>query len=74
VWARLHRGAGHVEFLGGFVGEEDRLRREIFFLAYHLHWSHDDIVSLPTEERWAYVRQLAEQLERERDAIERSRG
>jgi hypothetical protein len=45
------------------------LRREVFFLAYHLHWGHADILELPTEERWHYVRQLSEQLEREHDAV-----
>ncbi|MFG3257559.1 DUF6760 family protein [Streptomyces sp. NPDC048172] len=64
---------GHVEFLGGFVGEEERLRGEVFFLAYHLHWSHDDILALPTEERWFYTRRLSEQLQEERAAIENSR-
>jgi hypothetical protein len=49
------------------------VRQEVFFLAYHLHWGHADILELPTEERWHYVRALAEQLERERDAVEQSR-
>ncbi|MGW4229488.1 DUF6760 family protein [Streptomyces sp. NPDC004980] len=59
----------YVEFLGGFVGEEDRLRQEVFFLAYHLHWGREEVLSIPTEERWHYVRHLSEQLEREQDAI-----
>ncbi|MEU6232942.1 DUF6760 family protein [Kitasatospora sp. NPDC047058] len=45
------------------------MRQEIFFLAYHLHWGRDEILGLPTEERWHYVRQLVEQLEREQDMI-----
>ncbi|MFZ3566664.1 DUF6760 family protein [Streptomyces sp. BH097] len=63
---------GHVEFLGGFVGEEERLRGEVFFLAYHLHWSHDDILALPTEDRWYYARRLSEQLQEERAAVEKA--
>lgn len=49
------------------------MRQEIFFLAYHLHWGHAEIVQLSTDERWAFVRLLSEQLEREKEAIERVR-
>lgn len=43
----------------------DALRSEIFFLAYHLHWSWGDLMALDTAERQAYVRLLVEQIERE---------
>lgn len=49
------------------------MRNEILFLAYHLHWSHSEIAGLPTSERWAYVRLLSEQLQREEDVLERVR-
>jgi hypothetical protein len=49
------------------------LRREVFFLAYHLHWGHDEILGLPTGDRWWYVRQLSEQLESEQAAVESAR-
>ena len=49
------------------------MRKEIFFLAYHLHWGHGEVLDLPIDERWAFVRLLADQLEREHDAIERAR-
>jgi len=49
------------------------LRQEVFFLAYHLHWGHDEVLGLPTAERWAFVKQLGEQLEREGEALKKSR-
>jgi len=41
------------------------LRREVFFLAYHLHWSWEELMSLDIAERQAYVHLLVEQIERE---------
>jgi hypothetical protein len=64
---------GSLQFFISFVGEEDRLRNEVFFLAYHLHWSVWDILDLPTEDRWAYVKLLSARLEEEHDAIEQAR-
>jgi hypothetical protein len=49
------------------------LRREVFFLAYHLHWDSAEILTMSTDERWAYVRLLADQLEREQAEVEASR-
>lgn len=49
------------------------LRKEIFFLAYHLHWSWEEIMGLEIEERRAYVQLLIEQIERENAQIEASR-
>ena len=51
----FHRDVGSIQFFISFVGEDDRLRREVFYLAYHLHWSVWDILDLPTEDRWAYA-------------------
>lgn len=45
------------------------MRREVFFLAYHLHWQSDEILAMTTPDRWEYIRLLVEQLERERDAV-----
>jgi hypothetical protein len=45
------------------------LRREIFFLAYHLHWSWEELMALDTGERRAYVELLTEQIERENAQI-----
>lgn len=46
----------------------------MFFLAYHLHWGPDEVTALPTDERWAYVRLLADQLEREQQQMEEARA
>ena len=48
----------------------DTLRREIFALAYHLHWTPGEILALPVPERRAYLHLLVEQLELERRAAE----
>jgi hypothetical protein len=70
VWSAVSDDARPVRFFSAFVGQEDRLHREVFFLAYHLHWSHPDVMRLATDERWTYVRLLSDQLEREHDAVE----
>jgi hypothetical protein len=46
------------------------LREEVFFLASHLHWSRNDILSLDLSERCDYVRMLAERIEAENKAAE----
>lgn len=41
---------------GGVLGYPlDQLVEEVAYLAYHFHWSHDDIVALehPDRRRWA---------------------
>ncbi len=48
----------------------ERLREEIFYLAYHLHWSWSEIMELPSGERRVYVRRLAEQIQTENRMIE----
>jgi hypothetical protein len=53
---------------------EEGLRQEVFFLAYHLHWSHAELMALETTERQAFVKLLVEQIERENAALESSRG
>jgi hypothetical protein len=45
----------------------------VFFLAYHLHWGHAETMALPTDERWAYLRLLTEQLEREQSAMDQAK-
>jgi hypothetical protein len=36
-----------------------QLRSEVAFLAYHLHWSLDEILSLPHRERIEWVNQVS---------------
>ncbi len=45
---------------------------EIFALAYHLHWSRDAILMLPTPERRRYLQLLEDQLQRERESMKGS--
>lgn len=50
------------------MSDEDTLRRETFLLAYHLHWSPDTVLDLPSGDRRGFIRLLQEQLDRERQA------
>ncbi|MBS1691660.1 MAG: hypothetical protein JST91_05495 [Actinobacteria bacterium] len=63
------RQPGHDEFFSSGVSL-DRLHREVFFLAYHLHWSYADLMDMAVGERHHYVRLLAEQIEQENARIE----
>jgi hypothetical protein len=45
----------------------------VFFLAYHLHWSWNELMDMDSDERRAYVALLIEQIERENAQIEASR-
>jgi hypothetical protein len=42
----------------------------VFYLAYHLHWSRNDILDLSTAERRDFVRMLAERIEADNNAAE----
>ncbi|WP_179118041.1 hypothetical protein [Saccharothrix sp. ALI-22-I] len=48
----------------------DQLRREVFFLAYHLHWSYVELMDMEVGERDGFVRLLAEQIEQENARVE----
>lgn len=37
----------------------DRLHEEIAYVAYHLHWSFDDILDLEHPDRQRYVAEIA---------------
>lgn len=47
-----------------------RLRQEIFYLAYHLHWSWSEVMALEITERHHYVHMLAQRIEDENKALE----
>ena len=49
------------------------LRQEVFFLAYHLHWSWSEIMDLESSERRMFVELLSEQIERENAQIKAAR-
>jgi hypothetical protein len=55
------------------VSGQDTLRREVFLLAYHLHWPVDSIIALPVGDRRAYLELLTEQLRQEADAMKAAR-
>jgi len=42
----------------------------VFYLAYHLHWSWTEIMSLPIAERHDYLRLLAGRIEADNKAVE----
>ena len=63
---------GSVPFFSSGVGQEE-LRKEIFFLAYHLHWSLDSLLDMDVEERQAFCRLLIEQIERENSQMKAAR-
>ena len=37
----------------------DRIYEEVSYVAYHFHWSLDDILDLEHEQRLRYVREIA---------------
>ena len=37
----------------------DRLHQEVAYVAYHFHWSHDEILDLEHPQRLAYVQEIA---------------
>jgi hypothetical protein len=39
----------------------------VFYLAFHLHWSHTEVMGLELMERKEYVRMLAERIEADND-------
>lgn len=53
--------------------DQEELRKEIFFLAYHLHWSWSELMALDSDERRAFVTLLVEQIERENAQLQASR-
>jgi len=56
------------DLLGFLLGEcktsRELLYREVHYLAYHYHWSEQDIMALPREKRRKYIALLAEELRR----------
>jgi hypothetical protein len=54
------------------VSGEEQLRREVFFLGYHLHWPYDEIMRLESAERREFVRMAAEAVERQNEQVDRT--
>ena len=60
--------------LEGFIFREmgsnrDLLYREVHYLAYHYHWSEQEIMSMSQAKRRQYIAVLAEEIEKLNDAI-----
>lgn len=70
---RVQNQPGHDEFFSAGLSLK-RLRTEVFFLAYHVHWSWSELMSMESDERGAYVDMLVEQIERENDRIKTARN
>ncbi|HEY3291503.1 MAG TPA: DUF6760 family protein [Anaerolineae bacterium] len=49
----------------------DRLQEEVAYLAYHFHWSHEEIMAMEHEERQQWVKQVADINRRLNDAANR---
>ena len=56
-------------FLAECQTSRDFLYREVHYLAYHYHWSEQEILALPREKRRKYIAILAEELRRVSHAI-----
>jgi hypothetical protein len=51
-------------FLGELRTSRDLLYREVHYLAYHYHWSEQEIMAMPRAKRRRYIEVLADELER----------
>jgi hypothetical protein len=56
-------------FFGEFRTSLDLLYREIHYLAYHYHWSEQEIMEMPKEKRRRYIDVLADEIERLNNAV-----
>jgi len=53
----VRSGAGTV---GGIAGYPlDRLYEEVAFIAYHFHWSHEEIMGMEHRERQRWVEEIS---------------
>jgi hypothetical protein len=54
-------------FFGEMRTDGDLLYRQVHYLAYHYHWSENEIMAMPRTKRHQYVDLLAEEMERLND-------
>ena len=59
-------------FFGELNTSRELLRREIHYLAYHYHWSEQDILSMSRDKRREYIEILADEMERMNEGVQRS--
>ena len=72
MWTVRHDvqgGDGSRQFFRLELGGGLRLRQEVFYLAYHLHWPWSEIMALEVGERRGYVRMLADRIETDNQAL-----
>ena len=51
-------------FFGELRTSRDLLDREVHYLAYHYHWSEQEIMAMPRDKRRRYIVVLADELEK----------
>jgi hypothetical protein len=51
-------------FFGALRASRALLYREVHYLAYHYHWSEQEIMAMPRDKRRRYIEVLADELER----------
>ncbi|RME03674.1 MAG: hypothetical protein D6805_05610 [Planctomycetota bacterium] len=54
------------------MSKPEWLRKEVFYLAYHIHWSYHEIMDLPIGERKHFVQLLTKEIERQNKELEES--
>lgn len=69
---QVHDDAGSDKFFLAWVGELEDLYREVFFLAYHLHWAHEEIMNLDLLQRRTYLRMLSDAIEQQNAEMRRT--
>jgi hypothetical protein len=52
--------SGRGKRAGGIIGyPSERLQEEVAYIAYHFHWSHEQILALEHRERQLWVQEIA---------------
>lgn len=59
----------HEFFFGELRTSRDLLYREVHYLAYHYHWSEQEIMEMPRVKRHKYIEVLADEIERLNNAV-----
>jgi hypothetical protein len=56
-------------FFGELRVTADLLYREVHYLAYHYHWSEQEIMEMPRDQRSRYIAVLADEIERLNESV-----
>lgn len=62
AWIEIELDPWHL-LVRELTGGGDRLLAEVHALAFHYHWSEDEILALPRTRRWRYLELLRRELE-----------